>query len=295
MMESIKSLGIGINVYNPTDDEDHLERIMSCITSLHTSCHTNEIRHKIVILLNKSEGMGNKTERTIREFCMFTGITSIDWHGKNSLCECYNHLFTYLYNQTNCDYITVFADDYVVPTDWAKTVMENFEMAIDFQMPLTTYVPQQKLKQDIEPMKHWKDGVWGIYAGVTQEDVDEITESIARSSDCFLSYIPKTDWCNTNSVETTVFRREVFTKIGFLNTKYTYMLFNWDFYKRALKEFGGYISNNNFVFHYGKGGTKAVHKETADEKYSGSTAEKDLQRDIDVWNAENNDNLQPWW
>ena len=45
----------------------------------------------------------------------------------------------------------------------------------------------------------------------------------------------------------------------------------------------------------GKGGTKSLYKDTADEKFAESPVLEQIEEDCRIWNKRWGGNLKPWW
>jgi hypothetical protein len=93
-----------------------------------------------------------------------------------------------------------------------------------------------------------------------------------------------------------VFKRELIDQVGYIEDEYTQLFYDNDYFLKIYNRgFKGHIAKNCFIFHYGKGGTKAYYKETADEKFIDSPVDDLLQQDIEIWNKRTGQNVKPWW
>lgn len=298
--------GVGILVFNPTDDEYHLERITTCITSCISSIENSKSQVKLNILLNNSyvehlklKGVGKKTREIINQITQSINFEFelFDIEYNNSMAYGYNFLLKNLYNDKSVSRIVIFADDYIIPKDWFAIIDSEFDKfpICDYITPSTSFVAQKNLLVPFQMQKHWvknmvnegKDFV-GISKGITVSDVDMISKKC--------KHFPTIKHVGPPSFETTIFKRETLTKFGFLCEEYFFLFFNSEYFIR-LKNGGalGIISRKAFVFHYGKGGTKSIFKGTGDEKFTDSPFEKYLINDINIFNKRNNKSAEIWW
>lgn len=298
------SIGIGVLVFNPLDDKNHLERITTCINSLINTMNASNKKANLFILLNESfvdsinkNGVGEKTKNTITGIAKkydFVEIMSISC--ENSMAKGYNFILKHIHQHKNrFKFLSVFADDYIVSNNWIDIVFNEFlaHPKADFIMPSTSYVTHKNLLVPFDDFKHWdldiRDGVRvGVKKNVAIEDINKI--SLSMNNFKTIKYTP------SPSFETTVFDRNCLDKIGYLHEQYFSIFWNTEYFKRMIKSgVLGYISRKSFVFHYGKGGTSSLYKKTGDEKFSGSPVEKNLISDVDLYNKRNNTNAGYWW
>ncbi len=299
------SIGIGVLVFNPLDDENHLERITTCIKSLINAASISNKKTNLFILLNESfvesinkNGVGDKTKNAITAIAKqydFVEILSIKYKDSMNV-KGYNFLLKHIHqHKNNFKFVSVFADDYVVPNNWIDIVFDEFLVhpKADFIMPSTSYVTHKNLLVPFDDLKHWdldiRNGVRvGVKKNATIEDINKI--SLSLSNFRTIKYTPSA------SFETTIFDRNCLDKIGYLHEQYFSVFWNTEYFKRMIKSgVLGYISRKCFVFHYGKGGTTSLYKKTGDEKFSGSPVEKNLISDVDLYNKRNNKNIGYWW
>ena len=293
-------IGIGILVFNPFDDEYHLERIQTCINSIIEAkdnyIYNDEI--SIYVLENLSSPIGLKVDGV--------GPITRNWLDNNKsilkheivytnsmMVKGYNELLKIEYND-NCDYISVFADDYIMPNDWFNIILQKFKDNIKFVMSSTTFVAQKNLLIPFRIRKKWElnrrnNLIMGVNRFVTIEDINIISKKIRFLND--IKYI------ESPSFESTLFHRSIMNEIGFLDTNYYSLFFNFDYFRRITKHFGnvGIISGNSFVFHYGKGGTKALYKKEGDEKHKDSPVESYLISDVERYNKQYGSNVDYFW
>lgn len=286
-------------------DENHLERIEKNIESVIRACQHSKHFTKITIVLNNSiiehlglNGVGEKTKRLVKEMASKTSldITILSKDYNNSMAKGYNYLLKYFHKKTNVNKICVFADDYIVPKDWVDIILDEFinHADADFIIPSTSFVAQKNLLIPFDIPNHWQTNevyngnVIGISSGVKIKDIDSISSQV-RHEKTIRYFGPP-------SFETTVFKRSFIDRFGYLCDKYYSLFFNREFFEKAVKNGAkGYISRRSFVFHYGKGGTKAVHKGTGDEKFKGSPVERNLINDVDLYNKRNDKEIDYWW
>ena len=188
-----------------------------------------------------------------------------------------------------------------MPNFWYDVINFNFKHTRDasFMVPATCFVSQNNLRYDIEYMPEWDVRVankgdhkkWGyktIYGGVKIDHINSIARQFVNNG-----VVP---YCDPPSFETTVFKRELIDTVGYIHEEYFCCFYDSDYFKKIQqKKLKGYIAKNCFIFHYGKGGTKALYKETADEKYKESPVEQQLLNDVSVWNKRWRQNVKPWW
>ena len=296
-------IGIGILVFNPFNDEKHLERIVTGINSFKRAFKYTKYKSKLIILLNESlvehinlVGVGNRTKAIIEE--LVKDVKNIEIHSlsyNNSMVKGYNYLLKTLHQQREVKFLSVFADDYIVPINWIDTVISEFTIYknADFLMPSTSYVTHKNLLVPFDELKSWnldrRNGVKvGVKNGVKVEDIDNISSELQNINT--IRYIP------TPSFETTVFTRECIDKIGYLCEDYYFVFWNTEYFQRLMQKGTiGYISRKSFVFHYGKGGTTSLYNKTGDEKFEGSPVEKNLINDVNLYNKRNNKHTKYWW
>jgi len=300
----------GIFVFNPLDDVYHLERIENCITSICIAAEQSKSNIKITIGLNKSivnvdnvefSGVGDTTIKLIDKLKKQFNFNTIDYNGVNANSRGYDMLLQYAHQNTDAKKIIIFADDYIMPNFWFDLMQLNFKATPDAQffMPATCFVAQENLKYDIGFMPEWDVRVaekgdhsrWDIktiYGGVKIEHINNIAKKFIHNNN-----IPYYD---PPSFETTVFKRELIDTVGYIHNEYFSCFYDNDYFKLIQqKNLKGYIAKNCFIFHYGKGATKSLYKETADEKFEESPVINQLLSDISVWNKRWNQNVVPWW
>ena len=297
----------GIFVFNPLDDESHLERIEKNITSICIARDASPLMIFVDVLLNKSTtqtgepGVGLKTQELVSNLQDKYGFQVRDFRGENSCSKGYRDLLEFGHVNIQAEKLVVFADDYIIPSFWFDTMQEAYERVKDagFITPATCNVSQKNLVNSFQPHPSWDIKVsrkgdhnrWNYettYKGVEIQHIEDLAKT-------FLS-LDIVDFVPPPSFETTVFTRELIEKVGFFPEGY-YSIFYDNDYFRIIQSKGikGYIAKNCFAFHYGKGGTKAFYKETADEKFIGSPVEHQLQADIALWNARWGESVSPWW
>ncbi|HHP0449472.1 TPA: hypothetical protein ACRZZH_002295 [Vibrio harveyi] len=293
---------VGVLVFNPFDDIYHMERIRKTIDSLLRAKNIYETKSlgnsvNIYLLGNESLthsgdiGLGQRTKALLEEYSRSTHVLYKSW-SKSMNVKGYNILLKKMYND-GADYISVFADDYIVPIDWFSSVSKEFKENIDFVMPATTFVAQTKLLVPFSIKKNWKlnyrgDDLLGVTSGVQFEDVD----SLARKC----RFYPTIKYFPAPSFETTVFSRRFIDIKGFLCDDYYSLFYNHDFFHDLKKNaLNGVISRKSFVFHHGKGGTNALYKKEGDEKFVGSPVESFLRSDVDLFNSRTSSNIEYWW
>lgn len=297
-------LGLGVLVFNPYDDEEHLQRIEHCLQSLINAIHHNNQKVKLFVLMNRTvigkniEGVGRQTRHTVTELLKSSATDNrlVAAQFPNSMDVApYHRLQTELHRKDKCKKVVVFADDYIIPHSWIETVFTEFRRHkhAEFLTPASIFVPQQDLLVPVELKPKWKvvkqDGrVVGIAGGVSGEDVENI--AMEHKNKKAIRHF------NGNSFETTVWTDLFLSHYGYIYPHYFSIWYNNEYFDRA-KHSGarGIISYSCFVFHYGKGGTSALYRETRDEKYEGSPAEKYLIRDVDMYNKRNAQHIGYWW
>jgi hypothetical protein len=299
---------VGIFIFNPLDDPYHLERIETCIDSTIKAAKKFKKTVRLALCLNKSKvqgeeiiGIGPETLKMIDQKIEKFNLEKLDYTAINSCAKGYNYILKHGYNNTKAKKIVILADDYIMPYFWFYLIDKNFEKYQDasFMMPCTSFVSQQNLKIDIEYHKDWDVRVAEkgyqnatqyktIFGGVKQQHIDEIAMKCLNNTVVPFSSPP--------SFETTVFKRELVKKVGFIEEGYSQIFYDNDYFNKIKNNnLKGYIAKNCFIFHYGKGGTKSFHKETADEKYINSPVENLLLKDIEIWNERTGQNVKPWW
>jgi hypothetical protein len=299
------TFAVGVLIYNPYDDEYHLERIMSCVRSLIAAAQAaRQVSVSLLLVPNMSEplgqnipGTGPETLKRLNDLASSAQASvKIEPHSyRDSMnVKGYNFILKRLFADESNDFISVFADDYIVPRDWFDVAFDELSKhtKADFLIPATSFVAQANLLVPLTIKKHWQlntegEVVFGVTTGVTFEDVEEIARSCR-------SY-PTIRFMPPPSFETAVFRRAFLEKHGFLHEDYYSLFYNTEYFDRALASgFTGVTSRRAFVFHHGKGATKAVFKQ-GDEKFSKSPAERYLLNDIEIYNRRNNRDIKPWW
>lgn len=305
-------IGGGIFLFNPVDDPYHMERIERNITSIAEAATDSNINVNLILMLNRSQvlgqpegvmGIGKKTEKLIFYLADKFGLKTIDYTGINSCAKGYTEVLKYLHTQTDSKNMVVFADDYIMPKGWFDRMNNNFlaNSNIDFIMPTTSFVAQNILRQDIGYHPDWdvrvapkgdhvsyQGGYKTIYGGVTIEHINEIAQRFISNGT-----IP---YYGDPSFETTVFTRNLVNIMGYPWHEYNQCFYDSDYFNMINnKKLGGLIAHNCWIFHYGKGGTKALYKETADEKFKESPVNHLLESDVAIWNKRWGGNIQPWW
>ena len=300
----------GIFVFNPLDDEYHLERIKNCITSICIAASQSKHNIKITVGLNKSIvkvnnqeliGVGKNTIDLIEKLKNEFNFNTIEHIGVNANSRGYDILLQYGHKNTDAKKIVIFADDYIMPNFWFDLMEIDFKLKQDayFLMPSTCFVAQENLKYEMEFHPEWdvrvaekgdhkKWNVKTIYGGVKIEHINEIAKRFVNNG--------LIDYCEPPSFETTIFKRKLIDIVGYIHNEYYSCFYDNDYFKLITNQnLKGYIAKNCFIFHYGKGATKALYKETADEKYEESPVIHQLLSDIAVWNRRWNQNVKPWW
>jgi hypothetical protein len=298
----------GIFCFNPLDDPYHMERISNNISSICKAAKISKSRIKLVVSMNKSNialldlcGTGEKTENLIKKIQSEYGFDIIEYTGVNANSRGYNQLLMHGHQKTDAKKIVIFADDYIMPFFWFDMMSINFKKHKDayFIMPCTSYVAQKNLEMNIEEHPDWDIRVadkgdhkkWNyktIYGGVKIEHINEIAKKFVKNN--LINY------SDPPSFETTVFKRELIDTVGYIHDEYFSCFYDNDYFKTIEKnKLSGMIARNCFIFHYGKGGTKALYKETADEKFKDSPVEHQLNKDIETWNKRWGHNIEPWW
>lgn len=296
----------GVFVFNPLDDECHLERIEKTITSICKAAEVSPLTITVDILLNKSVvhdgslGVGLRTQELVKSLQSKYGFQIREYTKENSCARGYRDLLSYGHD-TGAKYIVVFADDYIIPSFWFDTMVSNFNRVGDasFITPATCNVVQTNLVNKFKPHPSWDVRVASkgdhnrlnyetTYAGVEIEHIESLASSFLNQQ--VVAYRPPP------SFETTVFKKELLDSIGYFSPEYFAIFYNTDYFETIIRSGAkGYIAKNCFAFHYGKGGTKALHKETADEKYVNSPYEEKLMSDLNLWNKRTGRNVKPWW
>ena len=297
----------GVFVFNPLDDESHLERIEKNITSICIAQNSSPLSIFVEVLLNKSIvdngglGVGPQTQKLVDTLQDKYGFRVREFSGVNANSRGYRNLLEFGQKRTSADKIVVFADDYIIPSFWFDTMQEAFDKKKDagFITPATCNVVQTNLINNFDPHPSWdirvspkgdhsRMGYETTYKGVEIEHIEDIAKT-------FLSF-EVIDFVPPPSFETTVFTRGLIEEVGFFPEEYYSTFYDNDYFRMIKeKEIKGYIAKNCFAFHYGKGGTKSFYKETADEKFIGSPVEHQLYSDIEVWNKRWGDSVSPWW
>jgi hypothetical protein len=300
----------GIFCFNPLDDPHHLERIEKNITSICIAAVRSGLKIKIVVGMNRSEvligdrkinGIGEQTETLIQNLNKKYSFDILDYVGTNANSRGYSKLMEYGFTNTDAKKIVIFADDYIMPYFWFDLMEKNFDAMPNaaFMTPATCYVAQDNLRYEIQNYPEWDIRVaekgdhkkWNfqtIYGGVEIEHINEIAKTFVSNG-----IIP---YCDPPSFETTVFKRSLIKEVGFIHEEYYSCFYDNDYFNMIKdKSFVGYIAKNCFIFHYGKGGTKALYKETADEKFKESPVHHQLISDLEIWNKRWKQNIKPWW
>ena len=297
-------IGIGILVFNPNDDSKHLERIGCCLSSIVNTVNNTNRSVAIACVLNQTVigddklcGTGPKTTALVNKLLKQAqcDVSITKRKTPKSLCaNHYSYLQEFLHKNKKCNKVVVFADDYIIPSNWLNIIFNEFNRYkdADFIMPSTGYVPHNNLLVPFDVKPSWNcydiEG-WtvGIHGGVSIKDVEEIAQKQALKKT--IKYIPPP------SFETTVFTDSFLNRFGYVHKNYFSIFYNMEYFDIACANGAkGYISRKSFIFHYGKGGTAARYK-SRDEKYKGSPAEKYLLNDIKLYNKRNGANITPWW
>ena len=93
-----------------------------------------------------------------------------------------------------------------------------------------------------------------------------------------------------------MFRRKLIQNTGYIYSEYFRAFYDNDYFRMILlKGFKGAIGENVFIFHYGKGGNKALFTETADAKFKESPVVDQYHSDIAIWNRRWGESVKPWW
>lgn len=300
----------GIFVFNPLDDPYHTERIEKNITSICEASIKTKHNVNVVVALNNSEvklgntsvvGVGEKTKNLILSLQSLYNFEIIYYNGVNANSRGYNLLLKHGHQKTDAKFITIFADDYIMPSFWYDLMFLNFKHHKNsfFMMSSTCFVAQDNLRYEIDYHPDWdvrvaekgdhkKWGVKTIYGGVQIDHINEIAKK-------FVNY-PIIPFYNPPSFETTVFKRELIDRVGYIHGEYFSCFYDNDYFNLIYQQgLSGHIAKNCFIFHYGKGGTKALYSETADEKFIGSPVEHQLNSDVSIWNERWNQKVKPWW
>ena len=294
-------LGIGVLCFNPFDDKDHLKRIDRCLRSLLGAIHRAKCKTKFVVLLNQSvvgrpemPGVGPKTKQLIYRLLAASDIDYLikERRSPNSNVRHYSTLQQHLHAKEHCQKVVVFADDYIVPTNWIQTILTEFKRhpKVDYLTPSTVFVPQEQIlvpltiKPDWKVVKQHNGEIIGIKHGVSIDDVNAISHSLRKERTLRTKV--------GQSFETTIFTRQFLDKYGYVDPHYFFIHYNNEyFFKAHASGARGIISRRAFVFHHGKGGTASYYRKTRDEKYKGSPAEALLVRDVRRFNKKNNTNM----
>ena len=297
-------IGIGILVFNPNDDSKHLERIGCCLSSIvNTVGNTNKsatiacVLNQTVIGDDKLCGTGPKTTALVNKLLKQAQCDVSITKRKISTSMNVNHysyLQEFLHRNKKCNKVVIFADDYIVPSNWLNIIFNEFNRYkdADFIMPSSSYGAKSNLLVPFDVKPSWdcykiEGSTVGIHGGVSIKDVDEIAQKLARKKT--IRYIPPA------SFETTVFTDSFLNRFGYLYKNYFSIFYDTEYFAVACANGAkGYISRKSFIFHYGKGGTAARYKDR-DEKYKGSPSEKYLLNDIKLYNKRNGGSIAPWW
>ncbi|MCH9664692.1 MAG: hypothetical protein K0U41_02460 [Gammaproteobacteria bacterium] len=303
-MQQPYDIGIGVLIFNPEDDTEHLERIEKCISSIVAASNNTDAKTLIMLLMNMSvigkpqvDGVGPLTKSLVKSYAEKANDKVILKERESPHSMIVNH-YAHLQNELHdavCNKVVVFADDYIVPAKWIDTVINEFEEfpTADFITPSTNFVAQKHLLVPIEIKPQWNtvthdNNVKGVSSGISQKDVEDLAQKC--SGHRTIKYMPQ------GSFETTVFTKEFLNKYGYVDNRYFSILYNTEYFINAvLGGAKGYISRKSYVFHYGKGGTAAVEKETRDEKHAGSPVEKYLLEDIKLFNKNTGSSRKKWW
>lgn len=297
----------GIFCFNPLDDPYHLERIDRCLTSIIRAAKNTKLRIKVVVGLNMSTidgeakiiGVGNETKRKIEALC--SDIEILEYKKTNSCSKGYSMLLEHGKIKTDANKIVIFADDYIIPFFWFDLMDINFKnnQNVTFITPITSFVSQDNLRVNINNHPDWDIRIsnkgdhkrWNyqtIYGGVELKHIDDISKKFVENG--------TVKWTGPPSFETTIFDRKLLEVVGPIHDEYFFCFYDNDYFKIIQqKGFKGLIAKNCFAFHYGKGGTKSLFKETADEKYKNSPVEHKLLSDVKVWNRRWGEFVKPWW
>ena len=152
----------GVFVFNPLDDESHLERIEKNITSICIARDTSPLSVFVDVLLNKSIvdngslGVGPRTQKLVDTLQDKYGFQVRDYTEENSCARGYRNLLSYGH-QTDAPYVAVFADDYIIPSFWFDTMVKNFINQVkdaSFMVASTCNVAQTHLINSILHLTH---------------------------------------------------------------------------------------------------------------------------------------------
>ena len=303
----------GILIFNPLDDPYHLERIERDICSIADAAIYSKHSIHLMLCPNMSPvlgtdnpntvGVGDKTRALITKLSTQYNLPIHNYTGDNGAAKGYRFIQEYLYTKTKGKNIVVFADDYIMPTEWFDKMMDNMDKhpEFSFMVPSTSFVCQEQLTEDIEIDYHpdWDVRVapkgdhkkWGyktIYGGVTVDHINDLYKKHA--------HLPVIQFWGAPSFETTIFNREYMDEIGLIHERYYSQWYDNDYFMLGFNKgkIGG-IAKNAFIFHYGKGGTKALYKDTADQKYQESPVIHFMENDIKVWNERWGQNRESQW
>jgi hypothetical protein len=295
---------VGVLVYNPYDDENHLMRIQSCLNSLFEAAN-NYSGGKVFfhVVLNMSPPLNSNNivgvGKITRNFVYglkdgFPNISIEEYSYRASMMvKGYKKLVDCCLKDDS-EYVSIFADDYVVPNNWFDIIdAEILEHAPDYLTPSTTFVAQTNL---LVPIK-WEcfpkldyvfsgDDKIGVRAGIDSGIVEKMGLSFRK-----FKTIP---FVGPVCFETTVYKKCVLQSVA-ICTDYYSIFYNIDLFIRIkAANFRGVLSRKSFVFHYGKGATSAVYL-AGDEKFDSSPAYKFLIGDIELFNKRNGANIKKWW
>ena len=301
-------IGIGLLVFNPFDDADHLERVTHGLQSMINAIHHTDKRAKLSVLMNQTvvgnpalNGVGKQTEDKVKELLKSSdteySLGAAQFPDSMNVAA-YHRLQQELHKEDRCHKVVVFADDYIVPCNWIETVFAEFgqHKYADFLTPSSVFIPQKDILVPLELKPEWKlvkqEGrIVGIASGVSMEDVNRMARSHKNKKTIM-------HMKGRNSFETTVFTDRFLELNGYVHPYYFSIYYNHEYFKRAKNlrnKAIGIISRRSFVFHYGKGGTASLHQKTRDEKYRGSPVEKYLMHDVDMYNKRNAKNVGYFW
>lgn len=307
MINNNFSLSIGVLIYNSSDNIDHIERISKCIVSLIEAAKFYNGKIKILLLLNYSFdyygrcGVGHLTENTVLNLYKkyineYDNIYISGIRYENSM-----NVAGYSFIQSwgllqDSEYIVVSADDYVYPKKWfvrLNMIYRNAENHNKFIIPTTTFLAQGNLQAPVRIKKNWtinystNKEILGIKSGLTISDVNQISK--------YCQFIPCRNYREPPMFEVSIIPRNIIKEVGTVDKSYYSIFYNIEYFENILRKgYKGLISNKLFVFHYGKGGTQTVFN-MGDEKYVNSPVEKNLLRDITLYNEKNQKNITPWW
>ena len=299
-------LGIGVLLFNPHDDKVHFRQIELCLLSIIAAIHRTDKRVKFLVLMNLSvvgnpelTGVGQRTQSKVKNILENSNISYhlfADQFPNSMNVAAYHRLQRELHEKERSNKVVVFADDYIIPSNWIDTIFHEFHRHphATFLTPASVFIPQVDLLVPLKLQPSWQlvrqqGRIVGIAEGVSIKDVNDMAmlHQHRKAIEHHRS---------ANSFETTVFTRDFLSHCGYVYPHYFSTWYNNEYFKKAKKQGErGIVSYQSFVFHHGKGGTAALHKETRDEKYKGSPYEKYLAHDVTLYNKRNNANIPNYW